>query len=96
MTVFQEIITGRVNTTEPNQMILVSFFSKDKFTYAIFFSIKVMKIERSTFLGTPSIPVRSRRALMFYMYKVYGLKAFLVLKDFEQCPALLVLIHQNL
>ena len=50
----------RINTTEPNQMILVSFFSEDsvlsdEIKYAIFSNIKLMKIERSAFGGTPGI-----------------------------------------
>ena len=50
----------RINTTKSNQVILVSFFSEDnvylmKSKYAIFSNIKVTKIKRSTFFGTPGI-----------------------------------------
>ena len=53
----------RINTctTQPNQMILVSFFSEDNVLSAkikicfIVSNIKVMQIEHSAFLGTPGI-----------------------------------------
>ena len=49
-----------IKTAQPISMILVLFFSEDnvylmKSKYAIFLNIKVTKIERSAFLGTPDI-----------------------------------------
>ena len=47
----------RIKSTQPISIILVSFFSEDNYLvkskYAIFFNIKVTKIERSTFFGYP-------------------------------------------
>ena len=48
----------RINTTEPNQMILVSFFSEDnvlseEIKIIIVSNVKVTKIERSAFWGQP-------------------------------------------
>ena len=59
MTVFQEIVVESMNTTKPNHMILVSFFSEDnvlsdelKLIHAIFLNFKETKIERSAFWDT--------------------------------------------
>ena len=66
MTVFQKMVVESI-LPEPNQMILVSFFSEDNglslmiSQYAIFSNIRVTKIERSAFWGTPGIVFSSKQ-----------------------------------
>ena len=64
----------RINTTEPNQMILVSFFLEDNVLsdeYATFSNIKVTKIERSAFLDTRYSKLQFISCQLFEQYR-YG------------------------